>query len=126
MSWDGPFSPPKSPLYVRGFGPPSNKNLHGSLGQPQHPNGITIGSAASVGLTVTVVTDRPTERQNDRQTDRLSYIPSVAIGGGRIYVVLRRGLIIISIPHVAHMHMHRTVKILAQKIVNHIDLVLFN
>jgi len=48
------------------------------------PNGVTIGSATFAGLTV--VTDRQTDRPTDHAT------PSVKIG--RIYTMLRRGLII--------------------------------
>ena len=59
-----PFFQKNCPLPMGGSGPPSNAWFPGYT-RVFNPNGISIGSAVSVGLTI--VTDRQTE-QTDRQT----------------------------------------------------------
>jgi len=67
-----PIPPSKLPLYIRGprYGSPSNTWFLWLTGV-HSPNGISIGSAVFAGLTI--MTDRPTERQTDHAT------PSVTI-----------------------------------------------
>jgi len=55
--------PLKIALSHGGCGPSSNTQFLGPT-RAHNPNGISIGSAVSAGLTT--VTDRPTDRQTDR------------------------------------------------------------
>ena len=54
------------------------------------PNGTTIGSAT---FSRPRDCDRPTDRQTDRRTDRRTDHPTRSVTTGRIYVVLRCGLL---------------------------------
>jgi len=71
IQWDA-NSPPKLPLPMGGFGPPSNTWLAGPT-QVLNPNGSSIGAAVFAGLTSV------TDRQTDQQTER----PRYSVGNNR-------------------------------------------
>ena len=73
---------PQNCLFPLRFWPPSKTWILG-LTLVTHPNGISIGSSRSVGLT------NVANRETDTQTDHAT--PSIAIG--RIWLLLRCGLI---------------------------------